>query len=100
MINPLKDKDGNYIPLDTVELYEDDGTAFDIAGFVYTPRLGIWVVETDDGKPYSPSEFHLKKPADGTGIDELFKELEAIVENDKSLDLLKNRFAELRKRCK
>lgn len=31
MINPLKDKDGNYIPPDTLTLYEDGGTVFDAA---------------------------------------------------------------------
>lgn len=100
MINPLKDKDGNYIPLDTLTLYEDDGTVFDVAGFSYIPRLGIWIAATGDGKPYSPSEFHLNKPADDADIDELFKALEAIVENDKFRDLLKNHLAELKERCK
>ena len=35
MIQPLKDMDGNYIPLDTIELYDDDGTAVGLAGFFY-----------------------------------------------------------------
>ena len=100
MIQQLKDKDGNYIPLDTLELYEDDGTVFDVTGFSYIPRLGIWVASTTDGKPYYPSEFHLNKPADDDDIDELFKALESIVDNDKFRNLLKNRFAELKERCK
>ena len=102
MINPLKDKDGNYIPLNTSELYEDDGTVFDIAGFSYIPRLGVWVISStkNDCVPYSPSEFHLNKPADDADIDELFKALESIVENDKFRNLLKNHFAELKERCK
>ena len=41
MIQPLKDADGNYIPLDTWELYKDDGTVVDITGFSYVTRVGV-----------------------------------------------------------
>lgn len=65
MIQPLKDADGNYIPLDTWELYEDDGTAVDITGFAYVTRVGVWSASDFDGNILNPRQLHLNKPSDG-----------------------------------
>lgn len=99
MIQPLKDKDGNYIPLDTWELYEDDGTVVEITGFSYVTRVGVWVASTWSAKTVSPNKLHLNNPADKKDIDELVKALTEIVENEKFRRVLKNRFAELKERC-
>lgn len=99
MIQPLKDFDGNYIPLDTIRLYDDDGTVVNITGFSYASRIGLWFATTVDGASLFPDQYHLNNPAEKKDIDELFKALEAIVENDKFRNLLKNRFAELKERC-
>lgn len=100
MIQPLKDKDGNYIPLDTIMLYDDDGTVVNLAGFFYVSRVGLWYASTVGGETLFPDQYHLNNPAEKKDIDELFNALEAIVENDKFRNLLKNRFAELKERCK
>ena len=99
MIQPLKDMDGNYIPLDTVMLYDDDGTVVNITGFSYASRIGLWFATTVEGATLFPDQYHLNNPAIKKDIDELFKALEAIVENDKFRNLLKNHFAELKERC-
>lgn len=99
MIQPLKDIDGNYIQLDTIMLYDDGGTVVNITGFSYASRIGLWFAFDVDGKSLSPDQYHLNNPAEKKDIDELFKALEAIVENDKFRNLLKNRFAELKERC-
>ena len=96
MIQPLKDMDGNYIPLDTIELYDDDGTAVGLAGFFYVSRVGVWSASTVDGKTLFPNLYHLNNPTEEKDIDELLKALAEIVEND---NLLKNHFAELKERC-
>lgn len=98
MIQPLKDKDGNYIPLDTVMLYDDDGTVVNITGFSYASRIGLWFATTVDGASLFPDQYHLNNPTEEKDIDELFKALEAIAENDRFRNLLKNRFAELKER--
>lgn len=99
MIQPLKDMDGNYIPLDTIRLYDDDGTVVNITGFYYASRIGLWFATTVDSATLFPDQYHLNNPAEKKDIDELFKALEEIVENDKFRNLLKNRFAELKERC-
>lgn len=99
MIQPLKDMDGNYIPLDTVMLYDDDGTVVNITGFSYASRIGLWFATTVDGASLFPDQYHLNNPTEKKDIDELFKAFEAIVENDKFHNLLKNHFAELKERC-
>lgn len=99
MIQPLKDIDGNYIPLDTIMLYDDDGTVVNITGFSFASRIGLWFAFTVDWESLSPDQYHLNNPVEKKYIDELFKALEAIVENDKFRNLLKNRFAELKERC-
>lgn len=99
MIQPLKDKDGNYIPLDTIELYDDDGTAVGLVGFFYVSRVGVWSASAVDGKTLFPDQYHLNNPTVKKDIDEFFKALEAIVENEKFRNLLKNHFAELKERC-
>lgn len=99
MIQPLKDMDGNYIPLDTIRLYDNDGTVVNITGFYYASRIGLWFATTVDGASLFTDQYHLNNPAEKKDIDELFKALEAIVENDKFRNLLKNRFAELKERC-
>jgi hypothetical protein len=99
MIQPLKDMDGNYIPLDTIELYDDDGTAVGLAGFFYVSRVGVWSASTVDGKTLFPNLYHLNNPTEEKDIDELLKALAEIVENDKFRNLLKNHFAELKERC-
>lgn len=99
MIQPLKDKDGNYIPLDTIELYDDDGTAVGLAGFFYVSRVGVWSASTVDGKTLFPNQYHLNNPTEEKDIDELLKALTEIVENKKFRNILENRFAELKERC-
>lgn len=99
MIAPLKYFDGNHIPLDTIRLYDDDGTVVNITGFSYASRIGLWFATTVDSATLFPDQYHLNNPAEKKDIDELFKALEAIVENDKFRNLLKNRFAELKERC-
>lgn len=99
MIARLKDFDGNYIPLDTIRLYDDDGTVVNIAGFSYASRIGLWFATTVDGASLFPNQYHLNNPAEKKDIEELFKALEAIVENDKFRNLLKNHFSELKERC-
>ncbi len=99
MIQPLKDMDGNYIPLDTCELYDDDGTVVDICGFFYASRVGLWSASTVDDAILFPDQYHLNNPTVKKDIDEFFKALEAIVENEKFRNLLKNHFAELKERC-
>lgn len=100
MITPLKDKDGNYIPLDTWELYEDDGTVVYITGFSYVTRVGVWCASDFDGAVLHPQQLHLNKPTKDDDLDELLKALTEIVENDKFRNILENRFAELKERCK
>lgn len=63
MIQPLKDIDGNYIPLDTVMLYDDDGTVVNITGFSYASRIGLWFATTVDGATLFPDQYHLNNPA-------------------------------------
>ncbi len=99
MIQPLKDADGNYIPLDTCELYEDDGTVVDITGFCYVPRVGVWVASTWSAETVSPNKLHLNNLAEEKDIDGLLKALTEIVENKKFRNILENRFAELKERC-
>lgn len=99
MIQPLKDMDGNYIPLDTAMLYDDDGTVVNITGFSYASRIGLWFATTVDGASLFPDQYHLNNPTEKKDIDELFKAFEAIIENDKFRNLLKNHFAELKERC-
>ena len=48
----------------------------------------------------SPNKLHLNNPAKEKDIDELFKALTEIVENDKFRNILENRFDELKERCK
>lgn len=99
MIQPLKDMDGNCILLDTVMLYDDDGTVVNITGFSYASRIGLWFAATVDGASLFPDQYHLNNPTEKKDIDELFKALEAIIENDKFRNLLKNHYAELKERC-
>lgn len=100
MIQQLTDADGRYIPLDTCELYKDDGTVVEVAGFSYMPRSGVWVVASykeNDG--VFPCNLHLYDPTDDDEIDEFFEALNRIVENEKFRRVLNERFAELRERC-
>lgn len=99
MIQPLKDMDGNYIPLDTYKLYEDDGTVVWLTGFSYASRIGLWFATTVDGATLFPEQCHLNNPTEEKDIDELVKALTEIIENDKFRNILKNRFAELKERC-
>lgn len=99
MIQPLKDMDVNYIPLDTVMLYDDDGTVVNITGFSYASRIGLWFATTVDGASLLPNQYHLNNPTEEKDIDELLKALTEIVENKKFRNILENRFAELKERC-
>lgn len=97
MIQPLKDADGNYIPLDTWELYEDDGTAVDITGFAYVTRVGVWSASDFDGNILNPRQLHLNKPSNG--MDELVRAFDEIAKSDEFRTRLKNAFTELKERC-
>lgn len=99
MIQPLKDMDGNYIPLDTMMLYDDDGTVVGLTGFSYASRTGLWFATTVDGATLFPDQYHLNNPTEEKDIDELLKALTEIVENKKFRNILENRFAELKERC-
>lgn len=99
MIQPLKDMDGNYIPLDTIALYDDDGTVVGLTGFSYASRIGLWFATTVDGATLFPDQYHLNNPTEEKDIDELLKALTEIVENKKFRNILENRFAELKERC-
>ena len=99
MIQQLTDADGRYIPLDTCELYKDDGTVVEVAGFSYMPRSGVWVVANCKGDGVFPRNLHLNDPTDDDEIDEFFKALNRIVENEKFRRVLNERFDELRERC-
>lgn len=98
MIQPLKDKDGNYIPLDTCELYDDDGTVVDICGFFYASRVGLWSASTVDNATMFPDQYHLNKPGDD--MDKLVRAFDEIVKSDEFRTRLENAFAELKERCK
>lgn len=98
MIQPLKDFDGNYIPLDTVMLYDDDGTVVNIAGFSYASRIGLWFATAIDGASLFPDQYHLNKPGDD--MDNLVREFDEIVQSDEFRTRLWNAFTELKERCK
>ena len=98
MIQPLKDADGNYIPLDTWWLYKDDGTAVDITGFSYVTRVGVWSALDFGGNILNPLQLHLNKPSDG--MDELVRAFDEIAKSDEFRTRLENALAELKERCK
>lgn len=98
MIQPLKDADGNYIPLDTWELYKDDGTVVDITGFSYVTRVGVWSASDFSGNILNPCQLHLNKPSDD--MDELVRAFDEIAKSDEFRTRLENAFAELKERCK
>lgn len=98
MIQPLKDADGNYIPLDTWELYEDDGTVVDITGFSYVTRVGVWSASDFSGNILYPRQLHLNKPGDD--MDKLVRAFDEIAKSDEFHTRLENAFAELKERCK
>lgn len=98
MIQPLKDFDGNYIPLDTIRLYDDDGTVVNITGFSYASRIGLWFATTVDGASLFPDQYHLNKP--GNDMDELVRAFDEIAKSDEFRTRLENAFTELKERCK
>lgn len=98
MITPLKDMDGNYIPLDTIRLYDDDGTVVNITGFSYASRVGLWFATTVDGASLFPDQHHLNKPGDD--MDKLVRAFDEIAKSDEFRTRLENAFAELKERCK
>lgn len=98
MIQPLKDADGNYIPLDTWELYKDDGTVVEITGFSYVTRVGVWFASDLYGNTASPRDLHLNKPGDD--MDKLVRAFDEIAKSDEFRTRLENAFAELKERCK
>lgn len=98
MIQPLKDADGNYIPLDTWELYKDDGTVVEITGFSYVTRVGVWSASDFDCNILNPRQLHLNKPGDD--MDKLVRAFDEIAKSDEFRTRLENAFAELKERCK
>lgn len=97
MIQPLKDMDGNYIPLDTIGLYDDDGTLVNITGFFYTSRVGLWFATTVDNATLFPNQYHLNKPGDD--MDKLVRAFDEIAKSDEFRTRLENAFTELKESC-
>lgn len=86
MIAPLKDKDGNDIPLDTSCLYTDNGDVFEVIGYSYAIFFNTWVATTSRGETICPYNFHLRRPS----VDDIANGFWRYM--DKS-------FAEFRERC-
>ncbi len=99
MIQSPTDADGRYIPLDTCELYDDDGTVVEVVEFSYVPRSGAWFVVNLKGESVFLHNLHINDPTDDDEIDDFFKALNVIVENEKFRRVLHERFDELRERC-
>lgn len=87
MIKLLKDKDGNYIPLDTTSLYKDNGDAVEVTGYFYAIHLKVWAALTSHEEIIYPCDFHLKEPSIDVIVEKFWRHTE-------------DRFAELKERCK
>lgn len=66
MIRLPKDAEGREIPLDTSELFLDDGTKVSVKGFEYKYRnsdsFGTWFVKPSEYLNLNTSDVHLDPP--------------------------------------
>lgn len=57
------DKEGNRVPLDTRELYDEDGKCLTVRCFLYFPFTNEWFIEeTLSRSRFGVSGLHLKAP--------------------------------------
>lgn len=75
MIQPLKDMDGNYIPLDTTRLYDDDGYLVKVIGYTYILPDGPWLLTDSYGELFFPSDLHLHKSSTDNELDEYLRRM-------------------------
>lgn len=87
MIKPLKDKDGNYIPLDTAILYKDNGDAVAVIGYYYVIPLNVWAALTSHEETIYPCDFHLNEPSVDVIVEKFWRHMGDC-------------FDELKERCK
>lgn len=87
MITPLKDMDGNYIPLDTTRLYDGDGALVKVTAYSYMADSGTWCIVDSYGEIFFPCNIHQHRPSADDSVEELWRHMEKC-------------FVELLERCK